>query len=242
MRAEEFTALAQVEREHWFYRGKRDIVRHWVRTFAPVQREDLLVDIGAGTGQMLSEWAATCRAVGIEFDATGLGIATQNAARLVQASAQDLPLASGCAAVVTALDVLEHLDDDARALAELTRITRPGGLIVLLVPALRILWSDWDDALGHKRRYTKDELLRLVRAAPLTILHCAYVNSFVFLPILLYRIARSRFGIGGGNRLEDSVPPAAINRALHALFVAPACWRWFSPPFGVSVLCVLRRD
>jgi SAM-dependent methyltransferase len=239
MQPEEFTALARVEREHWFYRGKRDLVRHWIARLAPLQPTDLLVDIGAGTGQLLAEIGATCRAVGIEAHPHGLAIAAGRRVALLQGTIEALPIASGAAAVITALDVLEHVTDDAAALAELGRVVRPGGLVVLHVPAFPSLWSDWDVALGHKRRYTKPGLLALVRRSPLEVRHCAYVNTAAFLPILAVRALRN-LGLGGSRRLEDAVPPAPLNRLLHWTYVAPARRRW-SPPFGVSLLCLLQR-
>jgi SAM-dependent methyltransferase len=239
MRREEFHALAKVEREHWFYRGKRDIVRYWLRRLAPVHAGDLLVDIGAGTGQLLSELVGSCRAVGIEYDWEALRLARQSATPIARGSLLDLPIRSDSAAVVTALDVLEHIDDDARGTSELYRILRPGGLVFLLVPAFQALWSDWDDSLGHKRRYTKSALLRVVRSAPFHVHHCAYINSAAFLPILAYRALRNRLPLG--RRLEDSLPSPAVNSMLHSLFVVPACWKWFSPPFGVSIFCILQK-
>jgi SAM-dependent methyltransferase len=240
MHPQEFAALARVEREHWFYRGKRDLVRHWIARLAPPQQDDLWVDVGAGTGQLISELAASCRAVGIEAHAHGLAIATSRTLRLVQATIEALPIASGAAAVITALDVLEHVDDDAAALGELHRVARPGGLVVLHVPAFALLWSDWDVSLGHRRRYTRPALLDLVGRSPLQVRHCAYVNTAAFLPILAVRALRAGLGIGAGRRLEDEVPPALLNRLLHWAYVAPARRAW-SPPFGVSILCVLQK-
>ena len=240
MNPEEFEALARVEREHWFYRGKRDLVRHWLARLAPLRADDLWIDIGAGTGQLLLELASSCRALGIESHPRGLAIAATKPVPLVQATIEALPIASGAAAVVTALDVIEHVDDDAGALAELMRITRPGGLIVLHVPAFQLLWSDWDVTLGHRRRYTRPALLALVARTPLRVRHCAYVNTAAFLPILAVRALRARFGAAGGHRLEDDVPPAPLNRLLHWAFVAPARQAWLSPPFGVSILCILQ--
>jgi precorrin-6B methylase 2 len=68
VKASELAALAAVEREHWFYRGKRDIVRYWIDMLIPLGHEDLLVDVGAGTGQLLLELSGKCRAVGVEFN------------------------------------------------------------------------------------------------------------------------------------------------------------------------------
>jgi SAM-dependent methyltransferase len=241
MRREEFHALAKVEREHWFYRGKRNIVHHWLNRLAPVRQDDLLVDIGAGTGQLLTEFLGSCRAVGVEYDWEALRLAGGNAAPIARGSLLDLPIRTDSAAVVTALDVLEHIDDDVRGMSELCRIVRPHGWVFLLVPAFQALWSDWDDSLGHKRRYTKSALLRVARTSPFRIHHCVYINSAAFLPILAYRAVRTRLSGSFGGRLEDSVPSRAVNSLLHSLFVVPACWAWFSPPFGVSLFCILQK-
>jgi SAM-dependent methyltransferase len=238
----EFAALARVEREHWFYRGKRDIIRRWIDRLAPLTHDDLLIDVGAGTGQLLREFGDSVRTVGIEFDSAGLAFASGPRIRLVRGSLMALPLASDAAAVVTALDVLEHVDDDERALSELLRVTRHGGLVLIHVPAFPLLWSDWDEALGHKRRYSRHGLLALVGKFDVTVRRCVFVNNAVFLPVLCYRWLRTAALPGTrGRRLEDGVPPRPINGLLRRLYVAPACWKRLSLPFGVSLLCILQK-
>lgn len=241
MDARQFAALARVEREHWFYRGKRDLVRHWIATFARPAPRDLLLDVGAGTGGFLADVAPAWRAVGVEWHPAALAMAARTGVPIVGGVVERLPVRDGCAAVVTALDVIEHVDDDVGAVHELARATRPGGLIVLHVPAFACLWSAWDEALGHRRRYTRAALVRLVEGCSLTVRHCAYVNAAVFLPVLLYRRLRDRLPRRPGPRLEDAMPPAALNRLLHALYVVPGRWRWLAPPIGVSVLCVAQK-
>jgi SAM-dependent methyltransferase len=241
MNPAEFTALAKVEREHWFYRGKRDLVRHWARALTQLRATDIFVDVGAGTGQLLAEFGSVCTAVGVEPHPQALQIASDAPVRLIQGSITALPVASGCAALVTALDVLEHVDDDAQGFAELLRVTRPGGFIFIQVPAFQLLWSDWDESLGHRRRYTRRALLQVVSRFNVRVQRCVYINSVAFLPVLAYRWLRTRVGGNGGRRLEDEVPAAAINWMLHKLFVVPACWSWLSPPFGVSIFCVVQK-
>lgn len=135
MKYEEFISLENVEREHWFYRGKRHIVRYWINRVRALKRNDLLIDVGAGTGQFVLEMQANYRAVGIEFHPQGLEIAGLKRIRLIQGAITELPISDNKAAAVIALDVLEHVVDDRLGLRELIRITQPGGLIVINVPA-----------------------------------------------------------------------------------------------------------
>jgi SAM-dependent methyltransferase len=241
---QELEKLAAVERSHWFYRGKRRIVCHWLRRLGiGAHSGRLVIDVGAGTGQLLAELAEQgYRTLGIEFSPDGLRLARASVSSpLVGGSALDLPLAEECADAIVALDVIEHLSDDRRAIEEMERALRPGGFLVISVPAFQALWSDWDVALGHHRRYRRDSLLRAVDLPSLRVVHIAYTNWLAFLPIWIYRRWRTVFPGTGATRLEDGVPPRWINAIFEAALVSPACWPWFHPPFGVSLLCVLEK-
>jgi SAM-dependent methyltransferase len=246
MNPEEYDKLDRLDRVHWFYRGKRAIVRHWIARLLTLRPDDLLIDAGMGTGTWLVEMSACCRVMGLDDHDESLAVAGPRLRavggdyRKTTLERVDLP--DGCAAVVTLLDVLEHLDDDAAALREMIRLTRPGGLIIITVPALRWLWSDWDVAMHHRRRYHRDELLALIRRPGVEVLRCVYTNTALLAPIGLVRLWRKlRPPRPGARRLEDTVPGPVLNALLYQSLTAPACWAWFRPPLGVSLLAVLRR-
>lgn len=241
VRPEEYAALARVEERHWFYSGKREIVRGWLRHLGVLGRGTLLIDVGAGTGLFAMEMQQHSRVLAVDPDPNALQFIRSRAGLpAVAGSASCLPVATGAAAALTALDVIEHLDDDAAALLEFTRVVRPGGGVVLTVPALPALWSEWDEALHHRRRYTRPMLTQALRGLPVRVRHMSYINTLALLPIAAYRLAR-RMGLPvGAGRLEDQVPPEPLNSALRQLFVQPALWP-VPMPIGVSLLCVLRR-
>ncbi len=246
MNPDEYQKLSLIDRDHWFYRGKRDLVRHWIGRFIRLKADDLLIDAGMGTGTWAAEMAAHCRVIGIDDHRESLALAAPRVeaagGRVMQSGLGAVDLPTGAAAVVTLMDVLEHVEDDAGALREMIRLTRPGGLIVLTVPALKWLWSDWDLAVHHRRRYTKGELLQLARQPGVRLLRCAYFNTAMLLPIVLVRgWRRLRPARVGSRRLEDRVPPRPLNRALRYLMVRPACSTWCPAPVGVSLLAVLQR-
>ena len=172
MESKEIYLFSRIEKEHFFYRARRDIVKVWLsRLFPGPSRKPLVIDAGAGTGIFVNEIQATCEAVGSDiFFEPGVSLAGTD---LVRADAKHLPFASNAADASVALDLLEHLDNDAAGMKELERITKPGGYVFINVPAFQLLWSDWDQAVGHKRRYKKQMLKTLAEAAGLEIIFLA---------------------------------------------------------------------
>jgi SAM-dependent methyltransferase len=148
---------------------------------------------------------------------------------------------SGAYAVVTMLDVLEHLEDDVAALREVARILRPGGIVLITVPAFSFLWSRHDELAHHYRRYRRFELCRRLREAGLEPQFVSYFNFFLFPAIALVRLATKALGI----RKEGSdfaATPVLLNGVLGALFGAERFLLRFMPlPFGVSVLAVAKK-
>lgn len=246
MNPEEYAKLERIDREHWFYRGKREIVRHWIGRYLSLRPGDLLIDAGCGTGTMLVEMSSQCRVLGLDDHDESISLARPKVhaigGGILQTDLRAIPLAGGCATVALLLDVLEHLDEPAAALDEMIRVVRPGGLLLITVPALRWLWSDWDVALHHRRRYHRRDFAALLARPGVELLRCGYINTVMLLPIAAVRLWRRILPPPPGrSRAEDSIPPAPLNAILRRCFVAPACLEWFRPPAGVSLLAALRR-
>jgi SAM-dependent methyltransferase len=241
MNAEEYSKLEQLEKEHWFYSGKREIVRYWIHKLHPLTTTSLLVDCGAGTGQFAAEMRSECRVLAIDDHEESIQIATAKLGgdSVKRGNAVALPLPDKSVDCLTALDVLEHVQDDAKAMTEFARVLKPGGLVVLTVPALPALWSDWDVSLHHFRRYTRRGWLNLLQHPGFTLEHWNFVNVAA-LP-LVYASRKWRSITGTNNRAEDKIPSAALNTALKKTFTALACQGTIRFPIGVGLLGVLRR-
>jgi len=241
MAADAIDAMARVERVHWWFRGKHRLVLDELRR---EQVGGLIIDVGAGTGGLLDRLgAAGFRAVGMELDEGALSHARAAEKRLplVQSVAEALPACDGAAAAITLLDVLEHLDDDVAALRELSRVVRPGGLLVVAVPAYQWAWSDHDVRLGHRRRYTRDQLREVAKAAGLDVRRCTHFHSWLTpVAAAVRRTPLRRLG-GNGSAEEASMGRPWMNELLQRVTDVERTWLAdHDLPVGLSILLVAR--
>lgn len=239
----EYTKLARIEADHWYYAGKRDIVRHWIARVRPPKAEERLLDCGAGTGRFAQEMAALCEVLVLDDHEDALRILRTRFRpdQILCLAGDQVPLPDGSLEYVTALDVLEHVPDDRAVVRGFRRLLKPGGLAVVTVPAGMALWSDWDVVLHHFRRYDRRQLAALFPDAEWEIVQLAYTNVVAYPAVWLVRRWRKWFPQSPeGERSEDRLPSPRVNRVLRWLFVRPALGR-FPWPFGVSLLLVARR-
>jgi dolichyl-phosphate beta-glucosyltransferase len=241
MAEDAFTAMAAVERDHWWFRAKRALVADVAAGLADEARTGPLVDVGCGTGALVEEQQRQRPVVGLELDEIALDLAVARLGRgaIVRASAEHLPIRDGAADLVTALDVVEHLDDDVAALRELGRVAGTG-LVVVSVPAYRWAWSEHDVRLGHRRRYTRRTLCEAAEAAGLDVVRCTHFHSWLALPALLLRRTPLRALLRGSAEEASYVHPK-VNALLCRVAQAERRWlRRGELPFGLSILLVAR--
>jgi len=209
-----------------------------------------IVDLGCSTGYLLEEIRAShpqATLIGIDLVASGLEKAHVLVpdARLLQADACDLPLADGSVDAVVSANLLEHIPDDGRALAEIARVLRPGGLAVLIVPGGPGTYDYYDRFLGHERRYGRGELAGKARSAGLEVIEDRYIASLIY-PVfwLVKKRNRRRYGQLEGEALQQRVArdiagtrDSRIGSALRRLEEGLR----LRLPFGIRNLVVLRK-
>lgn len=166
MEAEEIEKSAALERRHWWYAERRALVRRTVGEW-PAGRA---IDVGCGMGgntAVLRElgW----QAVGVEYTTVGCAIAASRGIPVLRGDGRSLPVADASVDLVMSTDAWEHIDDDVAVARETARVLRPGGRLLVAVPAGMALWSGHDVALGHVRRYERDELAARIEGAGLVI-------------------------------------------------------------------------
>lgn len=160
-------AFSAAEDKHWWYRERRAIIARELRRLGAPGRA---IEIGASGGGNCRVLAAHgWDVLATEYLAEGVEIARARGLNAIQADARDLPLPSRSFDLLVAFDVLEHIDDDERAAAEIMRILRPGGTALIAVPNGMDLWSQHDVLNNHIRRYDRDGLTKLIEGAGLVI-------------------------------------------------------------------------
>jgi SAM-dependent methyltransferase len=234
------------EEDHYWFRARRRIIDDTIRSL-PLPEDPVLLDAGCGGGRSLVELARIGRVSAIEPSpvayekASGRGIG-----RVLRARMEDMPFPERSFDAITCLDVIEHVEDDASGLAALRRVARPGGFLVVTVPAYSWLWSEHDRINHHYRRYDRRSLTRVATAAGWRPLRWSYFNSLLLPAAAVYRLLE-RLGAKRLSRTSTKVltsTPPVLNRALELpLVVEAALMRaGLRIPAGLSLLAVFGAD
>ncbi|MDQ6614277.1 MAG: class I SAM-dependent methyltransferase [Actinomycetota bacterium] len=238
-----YQQMLAVEDYHWWFRGRRAVIGAVLASVAARNgNESVVLDAGCGSGGNLGVYTGFGPVMGVDTEPGALGQSRRRGYRGVAvASLAGLPFRDGAFELVAATDVVEHVEDDLGALQELSRVTRPGGHMLLTVPAYRLLWSDSDVQLGHHRRYTRAQLEGQCRSAGWTVARTSYFNATLLPAIAAVRWVRQRRGQPmAATELEQTGPVA--NRLLRLPLAAEArlVKAGVALPAGVSIvsLCV----
>jgi SAM-dependent methyltransferase len=242
MQQHTYSIMYKVEESHWWFVGRRLILRSFVaRIIAGLNKANpQILDIGCGTGanlEMLSEFG---EAQGVDVSAEALAFCGARGLHQVrQGEAEHLPYDDGSFDLVTALDVVEHLDDDLGGLREMRRVLRHDGRALIFVPAFMFLWGVQDDISNHRRRYTLSGIRNVLQSAGFELERATYANITFFFPILLGRMLMRVTGFRPAS--ENNLTIGGLNGALGKLFGAESVFlRYLNFPFGVSIICVAR--
>jgi SAM-dependent methyltransferase len=230
MEAAELRTLVQVEDRHWWYRERRNLLARELRRLpAP----GLALDIGAaGGGNTRVLRAFGWRPLALEYAPTAAQVAKERGLDVLRADAREMPVRTGSMDLVTAFDVLEHIEEDYLAAAEISRILRPGGTALIAVPADMALWSAHDEAVGHVRRYTRETLTQVIVKGGLVIENLWSWN------VLLRPLVGLRRKSTTGSDLDDVHP--VVNTALRGIITAERYLPVKSLP-GVTLFLRARR-
>lgn len=245
MQKEYYPWYYRIEREHWWFQVRNEILKNLVRDFSGKQSLKIL-NVGVATGyttEMLQEFGDL---TSVEYDKDCYDyLQSFLPGKIVNASITELPFSDNEFDIVCAFDVLEHVQEDREAVRELNRVCKKNGTIIVSVPAYRFLWSEHDIINHHVTRYTEKELLNLFSRNK--IVYSSYFNFFLFIPIALVRVVKTL--MFGKPKVElaksdfKSVEPTIISRILKFIFSCEKLFinRRISLPFGVSIILVAAK-
>ncbi len=250
MKTAEYRRMYEAEQSQWWYVGQRAIAdglldRELARR-APGppggQGRLRLLDAGCGTGANLLALGRLGRAFGVDLARAAIAFCRERGAAVVRASVLSLPFGEASLDVVTSYDVIYHawVSDDRLAVAEMARVLRPGGLLLVRVPALRLLWGAHDREVLSRHRYTRGELVSLLAEAGLQPLRASYCNSILF-PLLLARRTLDRLLSREGS--DVAFLPAPLEWLFGRVLLAEALLlaHGWSFPIGASVVALARK-
>lgn len=235
--------LMEVDEHHWWYRGRRRVVCAELDRL-PLRAGAAILDAGCGSGRMLEELARYGRVSGIELDAQAAQLAAARQRGEVRTGrVEELPWPDSSFDLITSLDVIEHTADDRLALAELRRVTKAGGWLLVTVPAYQTLFSLHDVANHHYRRYNRATLARPAGAAGWRVCRLTYFNSLLLAPAAAVRLAQRGRSIEDGYTPNVELGPRWMNSLLEQPMRAEARWisRGRSLPAGLSLMALLQN-
>jgi SAM-dependent methyltransferase len=230
----------ELEERHWWFVARRRILLSLLERELGDRRNLDVLDAGCGGGATMENLRRHGRVRGMEFAPEAVEYNRERGRDVVEGSIEELPFEDASFDLALALDVIEHVPDDARALEELYRVLRPGGALLATAPALDLLWSAHDVANGHYRRYTTRDLGERLEAAGFEVVTLSYFNTLLFPAILAARLL-------GRLRKEDtgsdvSEVPERLNSWLADIFSSEArLLALWDLPVGVSALCFARK-
>ncbi len=246
-----FKEYYHLERVNWWFTVRRKILRDRIHRQLQSPKGIQSLNIGAATGttsDMLTEFGEV---MSVEYDQECCDFTkTFLSTPLIQGSITELPFENNSYDLVCAFDVIEHVADDTKAVEEMMRVCKPGGHVAITVPAYAFLWGEHDEINQHFRRYTKTELLKLLKKHKGKIVYHTYFNSLLFIPIAVFRLLATGLSKLRGAKKKTVESDHAIfgtegffNNLLAGIFsIDYYLLKWgFRFPAGVSIMVFFKK-
>jgi len=243
LKTDEYRYMYEVENTHWWFVSRRKLMIELIRSFN--KRIPEILDMGCGTGgnlKALNKIGYTC---GTDISTRAVEFCRMNGLdNVIECGIEEIPLKDRSFDIVVCLDVLEHLDNSSAGLAELRRILKDDGRILITVPAFSILWGQHDIALGHRRRYTRKTLTRVLEESGFEVTKMSYLYFLSFFVVAPVRLLRRLFSAGSELKSDTIVvPPKHVNTLLLRIITAEVRFSLkYGLPFGTTIYAAIRKQ
>lgn len=239
----------RVERKHWWWKGRRELVRSVMKQVKG--KQVCVLDVGCGTGETMSfvkKLNPKAKVWGIDPSPVGVAFAKgRGHKQVIIAKAEKLPFEKNKFDTVLILDVLEHISNRVGVLKEIKRVLKPGGKVLITGPGLQFIWSKHDTEQGHLIRFTRHQLRKLAKDAGLQVEKIGYFNFLLSLPIILIRLGSNLPGFGFMANYDRGVnynvaDVGWANDLLTKVFVSEIKFmEKIDYPWGISVAAILSK-
>ena len=248
MNKDYYYSYFKLEREHWWFVVRYEIIADQIKKVFGDRKDLKILNVGAATGrstEILSQFGTVSS---IEYDEDCVQFTNEKTnLDLVVGDITHLQFTDNQFDLVCAFDVIEHVENDQKALSELYRVTSKKGIVFITVPAFMTLWSHHDVINKHFRRYTMSNLEKLYEPIKYKTIRKTYFNSLLFIPIFLFRMFTKlipaswlRKGAGSDNEIFDN--DSFVNKVLLKIFgFERKLLKAMKFPFGVSIMHISRK-
>ncbi len=234
--------------KHWWFVARRKITFSMIGKFFPDGERLTILDVGCGTGSTLKELEKLGYAIGVDISKEAVKFCKLRGCKNVYKVDQKegLFFEDNTFDLITALDIIEHIDDERAALAEYYRIIRKGGILLITVPAYDFLWGPHDEVNEHKRRYVARELRNKVEKVGFTVKKMTYFDTFLFPFFVLVRTGHRVSKMINSSYKPHSdlkMRPLVINYLLKTIFsLEDQFLKELNFSYGASLLCVAKKN
>ena len=232
----------EVQKKHWWFVTKKEIVIDTIAKHFNKHADVKVLDIGCGSGLMLNALENVGQTFGMDMSDDAINFSKEIFSGKVEQGflPDQIPYAENYFDLITALDVIEHVDEDVNSLKAIRAHLVADGKAVITVPAYMFLWSKFDEMNEHKRRYTLTELNTKLVQAGFTVEKISYYNTLLFPVVFVVRMLNNLFKRDGSSDVD--MPKATLNFVLKKIYgIEKYLLRFINLPFGVSILAVVKK-
>lgn len=241
MKEEHYQEMSDFEKKYWWHVGRRAIFFGLLNKYFSIARQKRILDFGCGTGgnyELLNKYGEV---IGVDNSQDALDHYCKKDQNLILMKTSKIPLEDRFVDVVTAFDVLEHIENDNETVKEFYRVLKEGGKVFITVPAYNFLWSDHDEILGHYRRYGATDLKNKFEKEGFKMSKISYVVCLIFPLIFVYRIYRKVIK-NKKKKTSYVLFPKFINDIFIIIMKIEAKFiRRINLPFGCSVVAIFEK-
>lgn len=252
MNQEYYKEYYHLERKHWWFMAREKIISGYISKLISEkilpEKGLKILNVGCGPGRSSENLSVFGNVTSVEYDKICCEFAANmTGLEIINASITDLPFDDKSFDLVCAFDVIEHVENDEAAIAEMKRVTKCDGLIFITVPAFQSLWSHHDVVNHHYRRYRLNQVKKLFNTGSGTLVYGSYFNFILFLPIYFFRQFSNLFKSGkarnGSGSDFETLNPGIINTILYRIMSAERklITSGIKLPFGVSILLSWKK-